>query len=77
MEALLSTFFHYSPSIATIGTQENLVKHAAQTKILLFQWVADKIEKLKGCGKNNSKKSKVLRGSLQEKTRLQNISGLI
>ena len=34
MEALISTFFHYSPSIATIGTQENAVKHGAQAKIL-------------------------------------------
>jgi len=48
METLISTFFHYSPSIATIGTQENPVKHDAQAKILLFQWVVEKIERPRG-----------------------------
>jgi hypothetical protein len=69
METLISTFFHYSPSIATIGTQENPVKHDAQAKILLFQRVAEKIERARGRWKNNPRKSKALRGSLQEKTR--------
>ena len=66
MEALIH-FFHYSPSIATIGTQENLVKHAAQTKILLFQWVADKIEKLRDAEKITLRKARCCEDHFRKK----------
>lgn len=73
METKLSTFFHYSPSIATIGTQKMPVKRDDSRKFLVFQWVAAPAGHSRSAKKNNFKKSKMLQALLHEKTGWENI----
>ncbi len=73
METKLSTFFHYSPSIATIGTQKMPVKRDDRRKILGFQWVAAPAGHSLSAKKKNFKKTNMLQALLHEKTGCENI----